>query len=52
MPEAAIILLQATFVPNISQPTGDLPQDLQIGEGRQISLLNSLKRKAAEALQA
>lgn len=39
--KAAIILLQVTFVPNTSQTTEDLPQDLQIWEGRQMSLLNS-----------
>lgn len=38
---AAIILLQDTFVPNTSQTTQDLPQDLQIWEGRKMSLLNS-----------
>lgn len=41
--KAAIILLQITFVPNTPQTAEDLPQDLQISEGRQMSLLNSLK---------
>lgn len=50
--KAAIILLQDTFVPNTSQTTEDLPQDLQIWESRQMSLLNSLKRNAAQTLQA
>lgn len=52
MEKAAIILFQVTFVPTTSQTTGDLPQDLQIWEGRQMSLLNSLKRNAAQMLQA
>lgn len=39
--KAAIVLSQVTVVPNSSQTTEDLPQDLQIQEGRQMSLLNS-----------
>lgn len=52
MEKAAIILSQVTFVSITAQKTEDLPQDLQIREGRQMSLLNSLKRNAAQTLQS
>lgn len=50
MEKAATILSQVTFVPITSQITEDLLQDLQIREGRQMSLLNSLKRNAAQTV--